>query len=220
MGAESLLLVCSEEPIVKDVSFAASMLQLPVVVARTFGEVERSIGEADVRLVLARPTIKGIDRLIFELHEFMKNEASQAARAPIALLCKETEESLVEQGHVAQCVGVLRLPVEFPAFVHSLQALWSQAIVARVEMRGTLVKKEPEDDFDRPAATGSGSDWGGGEADSVEPEASRELKLQLLRNLQEAVIEMIQGGSIIDRTPLDELPRLLMKVTSVVCSSQ
>ena len=221
----SVLLVESDEFVVKDVTASLRLANIPVMVAHSLSEVEKILGEVRPGMLLIRAGVGADD----EINQFVKRFVSRQdiEQIPIVLLMKNSERTRVETS-VKYCRGTVGLPVEFPAFTYRIQELFAaRTVVPKVdEAELPTSSGVPEGaPSSEPTEKSSKRSTKGSSAPRVESPGARATirgvddRMVVAYSIQLLVLEAIRKNPAFESANVEEVPKLVAEITNRICLS-
>jgi len=193
-AGKTILLLESDEQIVKDVIASLRLIDVSVQLVRTASEVKPAAREKRPALILLRLRLQGDQKAVIELAAELAAD-EELREVPAAVLCTESEKRLLE-GHLHLFDAAINLPVEFPEFTKQVQRV--------MEARRGGVTRES-----RPGPeAGEASQW---------PEAAQR-NLGIACAIQHAVIEKLKREGRLFGAGAAAVAALVMEATAEICA--
>jgi CheY-like chemotaxis protein len=191
-SSESILLLSSEEDVIKDVVCSLSLVNLPVVITRNLNEARTAVSESVPKLILTRLAIKGNDKAGLDFARILATEIN-FSHIPVVALLRKGEQDLL-QADADSFAATIYLPVEFPTFTQQVQDVLTNTTI--------------------------NTSYGGALSASVNEkrtEATREQKLELVNHIHASVLDWLEKSQVFASAHLEDVPSLLAHITNEVC---
>lgn len=196
-NSETILLVGSDEDVIKDVHTSLSLVNMPLVVARTLQDARRYLERATPRLILCRVHLRTQEKGGLQFARFVAQD-HEFRHIPRVLLAKKPELEALS-AEMDFFYGHLLLPVVFPVFTQQVQALLQKLTVqSSYEEAPQPVKPPARNQFD--------------------PNSDPNYKFKIVQEIQTAVMNSLKASEVFYSARPDEIPDMLAQVTNELCT--
>lgn len=189
---DSILLLSSEEDVIKDATYSLNLINVPLSVARTMLDAELMLQRTLPRLIICRLHLKTQEKagLLFARSV---SEDSRLCFIPRVLLAKKPELNSVktESGYF---FAQLLLPIVFPVFTQQVQAILSQLTV-----QAHYKEERAEVRFD--------------------PQRDPNYKFKLVEDIHRKVVELIKQSEVFRSAMPQDVPTVVAHITNEVCTN-
>lgn len=219
----SVLLVESDEYVIKDVTASLRLANIPVMVAHSLGEVDKILGEVKPSMLIVRATVDA------EVNSYVKAfvRRKDVDQVPIVVLAKNSEEELVA-GCRPYCRGMVGLPVEFPAFTYRVQELFTKKTETipcddeeditseEVEVTEVITEKKKGKSKKGGAAIADIDPLGTTAKATIR---SVDQRMVAAYSIQLLVLEALRKNPAFEHAGVEEVPKLVAEITNKICLS-
>ncbi len=197
--SNAILLVESEEQVIKDVVCSLRLIDVPVLSSASVAEAKQSALKEKPALILARLRLQDDESAGITLARDLADE-KMLGDVPVVVLCTPSEKRLLEGVDVFD--AQISLPVEFPLFTRQVQSLMDSA---RKKTKASAVSLVPKAAKAAPAR----------EEENQPPVHNN---LAIVSGIQFAVLEKLKNSGALQEKLPEEIPALVAEVTHEVCS--
>lgn len=200
MAAEPVVLLESEENVVKDVVCSLRLVDIPVLASWSVDEAKRLALESRPHLVLARARVSGDENAGVRLAQAL---AAERRGLPVVALYTPGERPLIEP-HRGLFASEIGLPVEFPEFTYTVQRIISglKSVPTGEASQSPAV--------DQPTAAPS-------TPSAAEEAGARELGMLIVYDVQHRVAEILAKDPRLARARPGEVFDIIQEATRTVC---
>ncbi len=223
MGQQPVLLLESEEGVIKDITCSLRLIDIPVIATISLEEARSKILETKPSLILVRAKIAGETQAAVTLAERIAAD-DQLDKVPVIVLCTATEKNDITP-KLGMFQGELLLPVEFPAFALKVQELLRTALGAQPE--SSVITTSVTAGQTRPAGVWG---WKPGQKAPVTPIAAKsadtaqvadpEIKdrnFSIAYAIQSKVLRELEKDGRLAHAKVEHVPGIVNQVTAKVC---
>lgn len=190
-NTNSILLLGSDEDVIKDVMCSLSLINLPLTVARTLQEGRRALEREIPGMIFCRINLKTQEKGGLLFARFLA-EDPEYHRIPRVLLAKKNELELLGE-EMDLFYGHLILPVVFPNFTHQVQSLLSKLAVQ------STYPDEPQ------------------HGDQFDPARDPNYKFRIVQEIHAAVLKVLQSSDVFMTARPQDVPDIVSHVTNELC---
>ena len=218
--AQAVLLVESEQSVIKDLTCSLRLIDLPVYSAGSVLEAKSSVRSKRPSLVLVRSVVGDDPQAGVTLARELSVD-QELGSLPVVLLCTPSEKSLLE-GSLELFDAELNLPIEFPSVTYQIRDILKRFEKGKAIKDHALLDRVIPDTVERVAkavALGGGAADGAVAADFSMPPLTpeQERNLHVAYRIQLAVLDELRRSRFFGKIGEDKVPHVVAAITNTVC---
>jgi hypothetical protein len=208
MAASAVLLLESEETVIKDVTCSLRLVDVPVIAFWDVAEAKRVAVERRPALILARARIRGDDQAGASLAMALAGE-KLLDEMPVVVLYTQGEKELVESQR-SFFFSEIGLPVEFPYFTNRVRNIME-------EIRTRSQRAAGPESAAGKGALGVGKIEGRAETGLAGEKDRRNMLIAY--DIQLRVLDQLKRGDILSKVGEHQVPGIVESVTHQICAA-